>query len=1212
MPRWSLVLFLLAIPVLRAQTGAGSVQGTVRDTSGSVIPAAEVALLQVQTNQTRTSTSNNSGYFTFPNVFPGAYKLIVKSDGMQTWEGNLQTQAGLASVIDPILRIGDTATQITVAGDVSAPINLENGTVSRTLERQRIEQLPLNGRSLTTLISQTTPGLEGLRAFGLQNHAIDVVQDGAVISDRDNGGVAPVTAGLDSVQEFQVEMNSSSAKMNRPATAIVTTRSGSNQWHGSLFWTARNNGIGVARRRQDFYDKPPQLIRNEFGMSFGGPVSIPKLYNGRDRTFFFVNYEGFRQRAGGTASTTVPTMAMRQGDFSGLIDGQGRRITIYDPWSTGTNWSRTPFPGNQLPSGRLSPTARAAYAITPVPTMPEVNPILARNFFGPGVNNSDRDPLTFRVDHNFSGKDRVFVRGTRVNRTQQGLGTDATFPTLNNETNTTFSPVQNRSAAISWTRSLSPTFFSETLGTWSYQIWDVAGGTRGDWANQLGLPNPMGGSLYPIMVNTGFYQYRQPDNERTNRTWIYGVDQNFTKVAGKHQLSFGFRYRNDRTYQLPDGSRSGFHDFSGPQTGLYDPSTGSAYGAFPQTGHAAANFYLGLATSYSNGFVQGTYRFNETEYSGYFQDDWRLNSRLTLNLGLRYQFHPALGERDKAVSGFDLNSMQVITGAPVESFIEDGRTLRSIVNAFQQIGVRFTDAQTMGLPAGLIRNDPRNIAPRVGFAYKLTNDSKTVVRGGFGIYVYPPTIRALYANLRQSIPFSGGGSFSWFANNAATSPDGLPNLGLRSVPTVVAGVNTRELINFDRAAGANRGGFTTYGVDPDQPTTRVAQWNLTVERTMPWNFVGRVGYVGNHGYNLEQWSLFNQNPNQYIWFTTTGQPLPTGEFANVLRRPSGNRTHGDIQMYRKSGFSNSNAINLEMERRHKNGYSFQLFYVLTNAMRAGGWGWRDDPLPDVNMFLPNAVPTDAAERNRFLNYERDIAIPKHRLRWNWLVDFPIGKGKPLFGNSGGLLNSLIGGWQVAGFGTIRSNYWALPTNNWGSLGNVEIYGTRYPIEDCRSGRCIQGYLYHNGYIPANRINSVDAQGRPNGVMGVPANYRPASLPVWPTPARPQPGDPNAQFYDSNTVFITLANGAVQRTAIDTNLHPWRQQYKPGPNLFSMDASLFKATKLNEKVTLRFNADFFNVLNMPGLNQPDPTTGILTLQNSALEARQLQLTMRLIW
>lgn len=301
-----------------------------------------------------------------------------------------------------------------------------------------------------------------------------------------------------------------------------------------------------------------------------------------------------------------------------------------------------------------------------------------------------------------------------------------------------------------------------------------------------------------------------------------------------------------------------------------------------------------------------------------------------------------------------------------------------------------------------------------------------------------------------------------------------------------------------------------------------------------------------------------------------------------------------------------------MERRYSRGVAFQFFYVLTNAMRVGGDAENDPALASASAYLPGSVPEDPAARNRFLNYQRDTAIPKHAVRWNWIVDLPLGKRKPIGGGAGRLLDAVIGGWQLAGSGRLVSRYWALPTANWGTLGKVETYGKQYPIEDCRSGACISGYLFYNGYIPANRVNSTGANGGPNGVMGVPSNYVPSSRPIFPTPATPIPNDPNAAYYETNAVWVRLKNGTLQRTNLDNGLHPWRNQYMLGPMLWSMDASLFKRVAITDRVGVRFNADFFNVLNMPGTNMPNSATGIIAMNTSAQAARVLQLTLRLSW
>jgi len=208
------------------------------------------------------------------------------------------------------------------------------------------------------------------------------------------------------------------------------------------------------------------------------------------------------------------------------------------------------------------------------------------------------------------------------------------------------------------------------------------------------------------------------------------------------------------------------------------------------------------------------------------------------------------------------------------------------------------------------------------------------------------------------------------------------------------------------------------------------------------------------------------------------------------------------------------------------------------------------------------------------------------------------------------MDRIVGGWQLAASSSMNSRYIALPANDWGTFSPVQTYGTQYSVNDCRSGTCFQGYLYYNGYIPANQINSKDARANSNGVTGVPSSYQPSHQPIWPAPATSVPNDPNAPLYGTNLVNVPLKNGAQQRIALDNGLNPWRNQYIPGPWAWTVNSSLFKVIQIKERLKLRLNMDAFNVLNMPGLTLPGPATGILSLRNSNNAPRQLQWTLRL--
>jgi hypothetical protein len=1208
------------LPLAHAQTGAGNVQGTVKDATGAVIPGAKVRLVHSGTGLAPETTTNGVGFYLFPSVQPGQYKLSVQAAGMEAWEGELLLQVGQSAVVDAALKVGAATTQITVAGDVTPLVTTTSAALGSVLERTRIEQLPLSGRWLQGLVIKTIPGLEGAdttpRVYGMRKSSMEFLQDGALLENRDTGEISRRPPGLDTIEEFRVETNNSSAKFNRPATTIVTTKSGANQVHGAAFETARNSGVGVARRRQDYYDKPPHLVRNEFGVSMGGPVWLPKLYSGKNRTFFFFGYEAYRSMGASTNSVTMPTMAMRQGDFSGLIDGTGRRITLYDPWSTDAkSWQRQPYPNNQIPISRQSPLAKNLYAVTPAPTQPDVNPLVGPNYFGVGVNNRREYTTTFRFDHRLSNRDQIFVRFSHGDSMQKSWAGENGSPTLLDESgNLNFYPVRDDTGVFSWTHTFSPAFFSETVASGSGEDWAVFTGPEPiNQAARLGLPNPFNAVDLPYMNQTGFGMTYVAQNRRNSINQMFNVDQNFTKIHGRHELQFGGRFRHERLQVLPDQQfAQGSHNFASLATALYDPASGSSYSAVPRTGQDSANLFLGIAGVYSAQFNRKWYLMRAREYAGYIQDNFKVNSRLTLNFGVRWEFYPAIREENNLLTGFDVKTRSIINGTSLEKMYQLGATTPGIVGQYTKIGVKFMSPSEAGLPDTLIHSNPYDFGPRAGFAYRLGAGKRpTVLRGGYALYGFPIPLRTFNAQMRRNPPTFA--AYSRTLNSAVESPDGLPNWGLRSAPTIIAGVNSKDVFDPNQPAVINRGSFRIDYFDPDQPTSRAHEWNLTLEREIMLNTVVRAGYVGTHGSRLDQYHVFNEAPNSYIWFATTGQRLPTGEYAGVARRGWDQTTYGDIKVYRKTGWTNFNGMQLEIQRRYSRGYGFQLFYVMSNAFRTGGDGYNDDILSEPNMYMPGAVPVDVSQRNRLLFYRRDTDIPKHRVRWNWIVDLPFGRGKLLAKNAGGFLDRLVGGWQIAGFGNINSNFWALPTSNWGEFGKVEIYGMQYPIEDCRSGRCIPGYLYYNGYIPANRINSTDAQGRPNGVMGVPSNYRPSSKPIFPIPADGgKASDPNYAYYESNTVWVPLKDGTLQRTSLDTNLHPWRNQFFLGPKTWTIDASLFKAIRITEQFRMRFNADFFNVLNMPGIGQPSSGTGIISLQNSANAARSLQLTLRVLW
>ena len=443
------------------------------------------------------------------------------------------------------------------------------------------------------------------------------------------------------------------------------------------------------------------------------------------------------------------------------------------------------------------------------------------------------------------------------------------------------------------------------------------------------------------------------------------------------------------------------------------------------------------------------------------------------------------------------------------------------------------------------------------------------------------------------------------------SPDGYPNYLLRTIPTIYSGVNSTNAVNLTQPVGISPGSSISYYFNPHSPTPRLQGWNMILERPVLDTTVARIRYVGNHQDHLAR--NFDQNPATpaYIWYATTGQQLPTGPLANVAMRYYDQTVYGTVNEYMHDGMSNYDSVNFELDRRFSKGLGGTVTYLLTKqiSQTAG--------MTQPNQYMPGLVPLDYQQRDNFLNY---VGAPtQQRLQWNWVADLPVGKGKPIAGNASGFLQKIIGGWQVAGIGNVHNTSVALPTGNWAFTGvPLETYGYKYPIMDCTSGNCYPGYLWTNaGYIPANLINSHDANGKPNGYEGIPASYKPTETPLIPWGSTTLPANAPANtnvstYWDTNTVWVPLKDGTVQRTTYNNGLNPWRNQYMPngGPRQWSLDSSAFKSVRVGERLTVRFNADFFNVFNHPGNPSSIASTGILSVRSSGNAARSLQLTLRL--
>lgn len=1219
-----LLAFALSAPSLWSQASTSSVSGTVRDQTNAVIPNVTVRLENTATNAAITTVTNEAGVYFFPGTIAGAYRVSVSAAGMEGYVANLTVRAAENVVLDPVLKPGAATARVEVT-DTSPIVVVENAVVSNTVEHARIEQLPVNGRMLNTF-QTLLPGAEGsggtagFRLFGQPAQAEEWIVDGAVVTDRRwNMSLVSQAPGVGAVQEFTVLGDAVSAKYTRPVNVVVSTKSGTDQFHGTAYETIRNSAIGVARRRQDTFVKAPHLVRNEFGFNAGGPVVLPKIFNGRKRVFWFFNYEALRLAQKSTINYNLPTAAMRSGDFSGLRDSQNRLQVLYDPLSTGPlpDYQRTPFIGNVIPINRESPTAKFLYAITPLPSN-DVNPLVDFNWFGQSTQYNHHSAFVGRVDPRISDHDFLYARFSVVRSPEfynSGL------PSLNNAAGAKTVIDGDKSGAISWSHIFSPTLFNEFLASGRYRIGGGYSGTSTtvstDWFGQLGMPNPFGVKDWPNFPSSGLglgnYGLTSPGTDIANETF-YIVDDNVTKLHGKHEFQFGAHVRKDLMNVHPNDAGQDSFGFNTLATALYSPtaSTPSNPAATPQTGSNLANMFLGAGT-YQASLVRQWYYLRGGEAALYFQDNWKVTPRLTLNLGLRWEYWQAYRDKNHILVGFDPSTDKIVLGADLDTMYRAGASVPSVVAAYQGLGLGFESYKDAGLPQNLVNSRDKNFGPRAGFAYRALSGTKAfVVRGGYSLSYFNMDQNSFVSNMNNNTPLTA--TFNYNPLDASQSPNGLPNYGLISVPSFITGVNSTDAISLAQPRGITRGTAQISYFSPNLPDSRIHNWNLTVEKEVMASTVARVRYVGSHSADLSQWYSYNQPTPDYIYYATTGQPKPTGAYANVALRPFDQQVLGTIQQYTNSGFGNVQSADFELEHRYSKNYAYQVSYVLTNALTTALFG----TVPATNQFLPGSVPTNYDALNGFLNYQRDTGVPKHRVKWNWLIDLPFGRGKTFGKNAGRVLEKFIGGWQLAGIGSLGSTYFSLPTGNWNVTGEpIQLYGYQYPIQNCTSGACVPGYLWWNGYIPANQINSHDAQGRPNGYEGVPANYKPAVTPLipWGTTALPAnaPANTNvSQYWDTNNVWVKLQNGTSQIVGYNSGLHPWRNQYLPGVMQWNQDASIFKNVRFGEQVQLRLSADFFNVFNHPGNPNTVGGDGFLNIRNSGNPARILQLGARVNW
>jgi carboxypeptidase family protein/TonB-dependent receptor-like protein len=1193
----ALILLVWGALSLSGQTGNGVVQGTILDPTKAAVPAAKVDLKNSATGVVRSTQSNGVGVYYFGSVPPGPYVLTVEASGFKKWEGTLTLVVGQTAAVDPTLEVGTLQATVEVTG--AAPVVTTQGMqVSDVKDALQIHQLPLNGRAVTNLFN-LTPGVEGggnPRTNGMKVGSTEMLLDGISLVDRFGGGMARVQPGLDTIQEYRVETAGSGAQYSRPATVALVTKSGTNQFHGSAFETFRNNFGGLrARQRQDLpvpgeSFTQAQYIRNEYGISAGGPVI-------KNKTFWFFSYEASRLRQGDFARVAAPTTAMWNGDFSNAITTNSEPITIYDPSSTTANGTRLPFHNNQIPTNLIAPIARTMQGISPVPNLPG-NPWIEPNFQTYYPDQNDIDTFTIKGDHVFSEHDNLSGRFTKSEQSTRVYGGVFGYPApgCTNCGGSTLSHPLLYSSMARWNHVFSPTLLNEFQASNNRSAKDS--GTLGNnvnWADKLGLPNPFGVTGWPtISLSDPFLYYGwDGDNRKDEMLTQFQIDDNVTWIKGKHSFKFGFKgrqeYNNIRELQQSQGSHSFYNDW----TGLYDPVNQSQA---PLTGSGLATLELGLPSYLSNQYNRGYFYFRQKEIGLYAQDSWKVSRRLTLDLGLRWDKWTPYTEKYNRLVNVDLNTyantFQVIT--PGNTQIEDIQGIPpAVLASWKQRGLTWVTANSIGFPSSLLPADNNNFGPRVGVAFRVTD--KWILRSGYGRYFWTMPLSQILQTSRTNPPLNLRFQNDFSNRNGQQDFYSLANVPAPNDFVGKATVDTTTIQGISSRSQA----MMAWDVR-DWKDDQADEWTFTLERELMKETALRLSYIGNHGSNLEQRFDINNPTSEYNYQAATGLAANSGNADPRRVNPNWNFAAAN-----HTGYSNTTSFQAEVERRYSKGLAFQWFYVYTHTLSttdAGGFtsgngainaaGTGVFSVPASNEILGN--PNLTYDQRLRLGYFNSGNVPSHRVRWNGLYDLPFGKGHRWGGNASGAMNQIIGGWQIAFIGNWGSGNWLGVSSGLYMFGDPTLSADQRPVVDI-FGR--EQRLWFRGYFDPTLATG---PGAAQLLQLVPADPTQRVL----RPLRTSDG--------TNRVYQVLANGSVRLTTIGDNVNWNSRNFFRGPGAWNEDLSLFKNFRITERIKTRLTGDFFNAFNHPNDVNPSTTTGLQDLSVQANDPRIIQFTLRVEW
>jgi hypothetical protein len=846
---FAILLSVFVMTSAPSQVITGSVNGIVLDPAGAAVPNAKVRTVNTATNLEVRTATDADGRYTFPSLPPGgSYSITVEASGFKTEQHTgISLEVNQALRIDFNLKIGASTETIQVTA--TAPL-IESNTAAMgsVITAQNIVNLPLNQRNAYSLVF-LAPGVQGDVSFtynsdnfsinGGRPGTTDILVDGIPSAPNLANPIVGIAVfpSVDAVQEFKVQTNSYSAEFGRSSSGIINLiyKNGTNQVHGSAYEFLRNSDLDANSFFANRSGVPlPNFKRNQFGGSLGGPVEIPGGYKGRDKTFFFFDYDGLRQGSATRLQTTVSTAAQRTGDFSKTLNAAGQIVTIYDPTTTvpqGSGFVRSAFPSNVIPANRIDTVARDVVNYYPLPNQPGAANSGANNYYLAATGVLNTNSIDAKIDENLGDRSRFFVRYSRQTLDQPApveLPADIAVAQRgpDNQAQT------NNSAAVDYTLTLSPTNLIEMRYGFARIKLDYRSISLGFDPTKLGFPSYLTANadhlIFPGIAPTNYYALGAPGQGDTRdpgfETHILAVEN--TRILSAHTLRFGAETRLLRSNDTESGSSAGNFSFTSAITQGPNPNAAST-----TAGNAIASLLLGVGSGSmiidsKDDATQSHY------YAAFFQDDWKVTRTLTLNLGLRYDLDIPRTERYNRMETFNTTIPSPLAGPTGLSGLHGGAVF---------VGKGGTSRRQF---------DPQwhNFDPRFGFAFQATPN--TVIRGGFGVF-YAASLRVANATI-------GNEGFSSVTNYAG-SPDGLTPAVYLSNP-FPTGLNL--------PVGSSQGLLTGIGSSYENPLTGdnkvpyTLNWDFNVQRQLPGGILVDAAYVGNHGVHLNLGGENNYNLNQ--------------------------------------------------------------------------------------------------------------------------------------------------------------------------------------------------------------------------------------------------------------------------------------------------------------------------------------------------------------